>query len=410
LQPGLNTGTFYSGCKQAGLQEISLRFFVQILLILCQISSVCAAPQFLTLSDIHYGSAISPADGHNTGDEFLTVALNKMNELSKKADFILYLGDIPTHSASFWGAGNKAEYERIIFRRLFEADSELKPMFYITGNNDSLAGNYQPFEVNGKSPLNYATDWAGACVHCEGLIIDDTHMHHDGYYSSYVIPDNKDIMLIALNTVQWTKGPVLLPKYPHQERDALMQLFWLEQQLKKHKTKQLLIAMHVAPGNDYHGASLWHDVYLQKFIKILSQYHSSYEQITLLTSHSHMDEVRKIKLPDGVNVFAYSTPGISRKHHNNPGMKLFLLNDELRIKEFITYYTTAMEEWGNELYHAIGTPDAIFPECQNITLAQCLNTLSVQQVCAYLDEGMFYGVKSPRVAAEECNKVYVVNE
>lgn len=379
------------------------------LLVLSFISSVFAAPQFLTLSDIHYGSNITSADGHNTGDEFLIIALNKMKELSKKVDFILYLGDIPTHSASFFGLSNKEEYEKTIFHRLFEADLELKPMFYITGNNDSLAGNYQPFEVNGKSPLNYATDWTGACAHCDRLIIDDSHMRHDGYYSSYVIPDNKEIILIALNTVQWTKAPIFLPKYPHQERDAYVQLFWLEQQLKKHGAKQLLIAMHVPPGKAYDGSPLWHDAYLQKFINILSRYKSSYGQITLLTSHSHMDELRKIQLDEGVAVFAYSTPGISRNHHNNPGMKLFVFDNELRIKEFITYYTTALSEWGSELYHALGTPDAIFPDCQNVTLAQCLSALSEKQICNYLEQGLFYGVKSPRVPSEECSKVYAVN-
>ena len=96
----------------------------------------------------------------------------------------------------------------------------LKPMFYITGNNDSLAGNYQPFELEGKSPLNFAQDWTGACVHCKGLIIDGTHMHHSGYYSSYVMPHNKDIILIALNSTQWVQTPMLAARYPNQDKDA----------------------------------------------------------------------------------------------------------------------------------------------------------------------------------------------
>ncbi len=378
-----------------------------VLLILCLLSSAYATPlRFLTISDIHYGSENTSKEGMDTGDEFLEITLNKFKKLSNDVEFILLLGDIPTHS--LFVTPKKEEFERTVFHGLYEADKRSKPMFYITGNNDSLFGNYQPFELEGKSPLTFATDWTGACTHCEGLIIDGSLMRREGYYSSYVIPDNKDIMLIALNSTQWVKMPILSPKYPNQERDALAQLAWLEEQLKKHHAKQLLIAMHIPPGNTYNGNLFLQERYIQSFINLLEKYHSSYDQVTLLTGHTHMDELRKIQLKDNSNIYAYSTPSISRNHYNNPGMKIFTLGKQMAIKNYTTYYTTNLNRWENEHYQALGSSEAVFPGCSK-TLSQCLDDLSDQQTCNFLEQDLFYGVKSSRVPMNVCHTTYKVN-
>ncbi|PWY55254.1 metallophosphatase [Legionella qingyii] len=376
-----------------------------ILLFFCFFHSVYAAPTFLTLSDIHYGSNNLSRDGEDTGTEFLKITMREYAKLSNKVDFILCLGDLPTHS--LFNTTKKGEFEKTVFDELYKNDKKLKPIFYIAGNNDSLLGNYQPFESNGVSPLNFATDWDGACAHCKGLIIDDSHMYQDGYYSSYVIPGNKNIILIALNATQWTKTPIL-SQYPNQEHDALIQLSWLNQQLKNHHAKQLLIAMHEPPGNSYRGEPIWHKPYMQEFIKILNNNKKSYGEITLITSHTHMDELRKIHLKGGSNIYAYSTPSISRIHHNYPSMKIFSMSNNLKIKNFTTYYTSDLISWKNEQYQALNSPGAIFPHCHQ-TLSQCLNKLNTEQVCNYLDNGLFYGVKSPKVPNHECNKIYKVS-
>ncbi|VEB37776.1 sphingomyelin phosphodiesterase [Legionella sainthelensi] len=360
---------------------------------------------FLTISDIHYGETNVSHDGGDTGPEFLNITMKKFKKLSKQVNFILCLGDLPTHS--LFNATVKGAYEKKVFDELYINDVDLKPIFYITGNNDSLSGNYQPFTSNGVSPLNFATNWHGACAHCKKLIINDTHMYRDGYYSSYVIPGNKKIILIALNANQWAETP-LLSRYPNQKKDALEQLSWLEQQLKEHHAEQLLIAMHEPPGNSYIGKPVWHKHYLKKFINILSQNQQSYGEITLLTAHSHMDEFRKIHLKNGTNIYAFSTPGISRNHHNYPGMKIFTLNKKMKVKNFTTYYTSHLEKWGNQQYQALNNPNAIFPHCHNKTLSQCLSELNMQQICNYEDQGLFYGVKSP-IVPNDCNKVYTVN-
>ncbi|MBI2785467.1 MAG: metallophosphoesterase [Legionella longbeachae] len=377
-----------------------------ILLLVYLLDTSYAAPNFLTISDIHFGKNNLSRDGEDTGPEFLKITMKEFKKLSKNVDFILFLGDLPTHS--LFNRAKKEEYEKTVFDSLFANDIGLKPIFYIAGNNDSLSGNYQPFESNGISPLNFASHWTGSCAHCKGLIIDESHMRHDGYYSSYVIPGNKEIILIALNATQWTKTP-LLSRYPNQEKDALMQLSWLDKELKKHRGKQLLIAMHEAPGKSYKGKPIWHKRYLQDFIKILSKNSKLYGEITLLTGHSHMDEIRKIHLADGKNLYAYSTPGISRIHHNYPGMKIFTLNKKMQIKNFTTYYTSHLNKWDNQHYQALNTPSAIFSRCRSTTLSECLNKLSSQQVCENVEQGLFYGVKSPNVSNTECNIIYGVN-
>lgn len=364
-----------------------------------------ASLSFLTISDIHYGDENQSRDGEDTGPEFLKISMNKFKELSKQVNFILCLGDLPTHS--LFNVSTKGAYEKKVFDELYANDVGLKPIFYITGNNDSLGGNYQPFTSKGISPLNFAVNWHGACAHCKELIIDDSHMYQDGYYSSYVIPGNKKIMLIALNANQWAITP-LLSRYPNQKKDALKQLFWLEQQLKNHHAEQLLIAMHEPVGYSYIGKPIWHKQYLQKFIEILQQNKHSYDEITLLNSHSHMDEFRKIHLDRSKNIYVFSTPSISRNHYNYPGMKVFSLNKKMGIENFTTYYTMHLDKWENQQYQALNTADAIFPHCRNKTLSQCLDQLSTQQVCTYIDQGLFYGVKSP-VVPNDCDKVYRVN-
>ncbi|STY30223.1 sphingomyelin phosphodiesterase [Legionella wadsworthii] len=381
-------------------------FVVFFLLIFCFFNTVLAAPSFLTISDIHYGNNNLSRDGEDTGTEFLEITMNKFKTLSKQVDFILCLGDLPTHS--LWNFPQKEAFEKTVFAELYHHDKAQKPLFYIPGNNDSLLGNYQPFERNGVSPLNLTSKWNGACAYCKELIIDKSHMYHDGYYSSYVIPGNKNIILIVLNATQWTNTPILA-RYPHQEHDASIQLSWLNQQLKKLHSKQLLIAMHEPPGTSYRGETIWHKAYLKEFIKILNSNKKSFKEITLLTGHTHMDEIRRLKLNDGTNVYAFSTPAISRIHHNYPGMKIFHMGNNMRIKDYSTYYTKDTNQWKNLQYHAIKAPNAIFPSCQHQILSQCLNQWDTKKICHFLNKGSFYGVTSSKVPKHECQTIYNIS-
>ncbi len=389
----------------ANLIEFKMRLFICFFILFTQIIEAHASISFLTISDIHYGANNTPGDGHDTDKVLLDSSLNKFKLLSKNVDFILTLGDFPTHRV--FNTQKTANYIQTVFQGLYKANSFAKPMFYIAGNNDSIQGNYHPFSQNGESPLKYAKNWQGACVNCEELIIDKTHMEDKGYYSSYVKPNHKDIILIVLNATQFTKTPWFLNAYPNQKEDALAQFKWLAKQLEANKAKQLLIAMHEPPGKNNKDNNIWHEEYLMQFINILNNSYKNYGQITLLSSHTHMDDIRKIKLKNGNKIFVYATPSISRIHHNNPGMKIFYLNNEMQIKDYTTYYTQNDNYWSDLHYNAIKGNLSIFPNCHNKTLTNCLNNLSDSTVCKNLNE--FYGVKSPRVNSSVCKFTYPVN-
>ncbi len=381
-----------------------MRTFLYLFILLClPIQPALADIRFLTISDIHYGSENEPGDGNDTGITLLASSLKKFQQLANKADFILTLGDFATHGIN---SANKAASISTVFHELYKADTAAKPIFYITGNNDSLHGNYQPFSWSGQSPLSLAKDWQGACVHCAGLLIDGKHLQNDGYYSSYVVPGNKEIVLIALNSTQFAKPPFFTLPYPNQDSDALQQLKWLENQLKTHHAKELIIAMHIPPGTNYNGRRSWREEYLKQFINLLNLFHKRYGQISLLTSHTHMDDIRKIHLLDGTNIYAYATPSISRIHYNYSAMKIFDLDNNLRVKDYTTYYTTADAHWSNKHYQAM---KHIFPQCSGKILDKCLNTLTSESVCKLLEEGLFYGAKNPGVDSSVCKVTYPVN-
>lgn len=381
-----------------------MRIFLSLLVIFLSIQPTRADIRFLSISDIHYGSGNTSGDGHDTDMTLLASSLNKFSHLVNEVDFILTLGDFATHGIK--SSTKNAEYISTVFHGLYKANIAAKPMFYITGNNDSMGGNYQPFSWNGKTPLTLAKDWQGACLHCERLIIDEKHMRDKGYYSSYVLPGKKDIVLIGLNTIQFAKAPFLTLPYPHKDRDASQQLKWLESQLKTHHAKQLLIAMHIPPGNNHNGSLTWQKEYTKQFINLLNLFHKQYGQITLLTSHTHMDDIRKIQLNDGTNIYAYATPSISQIHHNYPAMKIFDLDNHLRIKDYTTYFTTTNNQWEHEHYQAI---KHLFPECNNKILDKCLDTLNNELVCKTLKDGLFYGAKNPKVDSSVCKITYSVN-
>ena len=366
-----------------------------------------ASTQFLTLSDIHYGSKNNSGQGQDTGDDLLQLAMTKLSQLAAKVEFIIYLGDMPTHGS--YEVKEKELYEKIVFQSLYRANTLAKPMFYIPGNNDSLAGNYQPFTQNGRSPLNLAEDWSGACVHCENLIIDDQYMYEGGYYASYAIPNNHDLILIALNSTQFLNFPSRYPPYPNQRKEAQVQLQWFAKQLANHQAKQLLIAMHEPPGFDYQGQQYWETQYLEQFLTAIKKNQTHYQEITLLTSHTHMDEIRKINLDESHTLYAFSTPSISRIHNNNPAMKIFDLGNDLSLKNFVTHYTHTVETWLDEHYYAMNSSDSIFPQCNYLNLTACLNSLSQETACKAITSGLFYGVKNTLVDNSHCHNIYQVN-
>ena len=137
-----------------------MRLLLTVLLLFT--SLLHAEGHFLSLADIHYGADNTPGDGHNTDNQLLASAMNKAKRISRSVDFIIVLGDLPTNVLYY--SSKKASYLTTVFHKLYDMDRSKKPMFFITGNNDSLGGDYQAFSSHQQTPLQFANDWQGACV------------------------------------------------------------------------------------------------------------------------------------------------------------------------------------------------------------------------------------------------------
>ena len=377
-----------------------------ILLLITFLLAPCLQAEitFLTISDIHYGQENHRIEGQDTDPPLLSLAMKKMQQLSRSVDFIITLGDFPTHLLGY--SSKRAGYIKTVFHTLSQADSAGKPLFFVTGNNDSLQGNYQSFFWKGHSVLSLAPDWKNACIHCDTLLVDPSHLWQEGYYSSYVRHGDKNILLIVLNSSQFANPPFWIPKYPNQRRAARAQLHWFAEQLATHHAKQLLIALHIPPGHDHKGRLTWQAPFQKEFIHLLRQASPRYGEISLLTAHTHMDDIRKIQLDHQHALYAYATPSISPIHHNHSAMKIFTLNKNDQITNYTTYYTPSPTHWGTQHYQARAD---LFPTCHAPSLAACLDALSPPAVCEIFKAGLFYGAKSPRVDASVCRFTYVVN-
>ncbi len=384
-----------------------LKFFACFLLLILVVFAPARAEalHFLSIADIHYGPDNRPGDGHDTGDESWGAALKKFRQLSAQAEFIMVLGDLPTHTN--WFSNNKAANEEKIFHDLY-LNAVNTPIFYVPGNNDSLKGNYQPFSYEGHSPLDLAKDWQGACAYCDDLIVDGQFMSSGGYYAASPFKNNKDkALLVVLNSTQFTKIPLILPPYFNQNEDAQTQLDWLENLLQTFAGQQIYIAMHVEPGNDFHGNEIWHRDNLERFMAIIDNLPASTE-LSIFSAHSHYDEIRRMQTPQGRSVMIYGTPSISRDHHNNSGMKLFSVDDALNISNFTTFYTDQLSTWDEQSYQGQGGEQAIF-SCTQSILDTCLKSLSIQDACAAMSAGNMYGVKNPRFSELNCSLMYLVS-
>jgi hypothetical protein len=225
-----------------------------------------------------------------------------------------------------------------------------------------------------------------------------------------VIPNNRNIILIALNANQFVNPVFLAPRYPNQDQQAKIQLAWLEQQLRQHHAQQLLIAMHEEPGLDSNNNAVWRSSYLTTFINLLNRYHTNYQQLSLLPGHSHYDELRKIVLTDKTAIYSYSTPAISRNHYTNPAMKIFYLDKQQKLVDFTTYYTTDEQHWQNEQYHALlSTGDTIFPNCGTYNLPHCLDLLTNEEVCEKMTKHYIFTVKNRDKPITNCLSSYIIH-
>jgi len=380
---------------------------------------------FLVLSDIHLHSSLvqdAIAEGAaDTGHDLWDSTQNKIRKVLAGTDgfappkFIVVLGDLPWHAKAAFPEeleSARANSGQVLRDLRTLAENAHIPLVYVPGNNDPWEGDYHPFstkifnnDATGTWPLIHPNALNGTS---EASLIDGSKIDM-GYYSAYPLGKAGNLRVIALNST------IFSHKYTdeaHQQADATAQINWLSAQLEQAKSnnERVLITMHVPPGLDgYKKKDFWHKTMLSNgtyvqnaFIGLLDKYQD--RVIGLLSSHTHMDGLRKIYSKGGKLIAVdISVPGITPGHGNNPGIKMVSYNpDSYALLNFTTlfenfYPAKKVTGWGADEFDF----RTVFG-CRGAgSMLNCLDTMSNET----LQNGIqsIYKVKNGRGNADEIN-------
>lgn len=368
---------------------------------------------FLVLSDIHLDQAslhameIDPTkssrendlDGPTFEKLISTAGKNIKNGVVAQPDFIIVLGDILGHFRISSDYSIKSESS--VFSVLKNSFPHT-PIFYVYGNNDSLAADYGPFKDSGsldkyKSPYDVATINGGwidgflstgiVCKKNENnfpcLLSEDNKNNENGYYSAYL---KLGLRLISINSVLFSPKRTGVT-----EQEAIKQLQWLENQLERARTNQesVLIAMHVPPGNNvYDHSPFWMPKEQTAFLKIIESYHDII--MGLLASHTHGEEVKVIRNASGKNIMGvYLTAALSTSHGNAPSVKTFYFykNNKQWLLSNYESFNFSKNHSGLVFNKIYDYRDYYCKPDQEGGLFQCLDNVTEDKMRKYLSAG-----------------------
>lgn len=373
------------------------------------------SPAFLFLSDVHLNTfSDTTFYGVDTGLELWKAFINKIDALlagSNAPKFIVYTGDLPAHyqcgETCVLPPDQRQDHNQnlaAILKGLRDvATKHKKPLFYLPGNNDGIAGDYTsfadeqqktPFSLipETKNPYPAPNSKPGGMV--PPCIVSNPHPTM-GYYSAKPVAG---LRLIALNTVIYSKS--FIPVDGSQQiSDGNTQLKWLAAQLSDaaRKGEKAYIAMHIPPGTDAYkydkdpvGATMWAplpdtvNTWLRQFLGIVAAHKKTIAGI--LYGHTHMDELRRLYDPSGSTIteVAISCPGVTPQHYNNPGFKIVQYDAASKeLLNFNTYYTVpAAKKWGNNTYNF----NTVFGFPSNKTLYSNLSSATLSSINTSLNK------------------------
>ncbi len=346
---------------------------------------------FLALSDVHLLPADTPCPSQHceTSPRFWSVTQTHVQTLvsGDAPDFIIYLGDMPTHSIE------PATTRDRIFASVLDGlaaianDADI-PVLYLPGNNDTLGANsemggmndYCPFTEDGKSVFNAVSDHSGwPVLNGAADIIDDSHIA-DGYYAARLPVGDGWIRVLALNTNIYTTH------YTSCNDSAAaagsVQLDWLISKLDDAVTasEPVLLAMHVPPGFDGHRSrgqtrpgTMWdadmlyqgtHTQYQDRWMQdvLLDVVHRYEPRITgLVAGHTHLNGIRRLHACDAsatATELLVSVPGISTDHGNAPAFRRFTLTATMELVGATTHVATwngTQPDWTTPLVYDFAT-------------------------------------------------------
>ena len=339
-------------------------------------------PCFFVLSDIHLHSSLVQSDIPNrasdTGHDLWDTAQRKIasvlagSEGFTKPKFIVVLGDLPWHA---W-ASNAQDLESahqnsgtVLHDLRTLAQNAGVPLIYVSGNNDPWDGDYHPF-----STKIFLQDTG--CKNCwpyyaprlnDGTISEtesiDTSELYLGCYASHPLGRKEKLKVVVLNSTMFVNNYEDVKG--NQQKYTTEQLNWLARQLESASadSEHVLLVMHVPVGEDgYKKKDFWNKELTfngttaqNSLLDTIERYQGNI--IGILSSHTHMDGVRKLYGHSGKLIaIDISAPGIAPGHGNNPGFKLISYNKgDLALQNFTTFYedyfaSSKVISWGTSKY------------------------------------------------------------
>ena len=334
-------------------------------------SPAASGGSFLALSDVHFRPDNMPCHSSEhhceTPPAFWTATQGFVQGVvaSETPDFIIYLGDMPTHAPV--APGPRGD----IFASVLNGLSGLAgvtdiPVLYLPGNNDTLGHNpgynndYCPFDATGHTVLDYASDpSAWPVVNGASDVLDASHLSN-GYYAARLTVGStgSPLRVLALNTNIYTAHYGLCSDQA--AADGSDQLDWLAGQLADaaSASEPVLLDIHVPPGFDgYQGhrtspGTMWDDSlayqgsnpayagrWMQDVMLDLIAAHS--DTITnVIAGHTHLNGIRRLhtcEATPSMSELLVSIPGISADHGNRPAFKLFQLDGATEPVAVTTY-------------------------------------------------------------------------
>ncbi len=359
-------------------------------------------PTFLFLSDVHVNAqSKTTAYGQDTGLELWAAFLAKVERILSGPNapgFIVYTGDLPAHykcnGSCYLPPSVRGTHDsdlKVILNALNRISAKYnKPIFYLPGNNDALAGDYFSFSDSmHRTPLSLvrtgATFFPNPSMGGIPGMVSDPHAAL-GFYSARPV---KGLRLIALNTVIYNAWFEAVDGST-QKSDGNVQMSWLRAQLADAEAsgEKVYLAMHVPPGtNAYDNTTMWTELnnnqnWQNTFLGLTTRYQGTIAGI--LYGHTHMDEVRRLYDTTGARIteVAISCPGVTPQHKNNPGFKVVQYDATSKeLMDFTTYFTTPTATvWGDSSY----TFSKVYSSAPGASIYDRLSSLSFSAVSNYM--------------------------
>lgn len=199
-------------------------------------------------------------------------------------------------------------------------------VYFTLGNNDTDTVDYQM--PTKEYTMQLAKFISGNLAQDQAL-----KFKNDGYYS---VEFNKNTRLIAINS------NVLSTKKTNQAI-AIQQLTWLVKELynAEQKKQNVIILQHIPYSVDTYKTAktgkltfnLNQDLQ-DKYIKVIDKYSNNINFI--LSGHFHQDYIQLLPTKNPIPVF--SSLALNTYFGNNPGFKIFTLDNKSKIQDYKQYY------------------------------------------------------------------------